>query len=115
MPDETYLLSAGLLHGLFVSGGPLLIAYLAKKTKDKTVFRSTISATWIILNGMIFISQLLNGSWNSGLWKMLLYTLPFFLAGMMAGSRLYRTMDQRLFMILTYILLMIAGVSLVLK
>ena len=115
IPSEAYLISAGLLHGLFVSGGPLLIAYLTKKTNDKSVFRSTISATWIVLNGIIFITQLFKGSWDAYLWTVLLYTLPFFLAGMAAGSRLYRSLDQRLFMILTYILLIIAGISLIMK
>ena len=44
------LVLAGIIHGLFVSGGPLLTGYMTKRIQDKTVFRATISTVWIFLN-----------------------------------------------------------------
>ena len=35
------LVLAGIIHGLFVSGGPLLTGYMTKRIQDKTVFRAT--------------------------------------------------------------------------
>lgn len=116
-PAGTYamLVSAGIVHGMFVSGGPLLIGYLTRKIKDKVSFRATISTVWIILNTMILIDDIRNGLWNMSLVKTQLISVPFLLAGMFIGSKLYTRMSQKLFMIITYILLFISGISLLVK
>ena len=113
--DIATLAASGLVHGLFVCGGPLLIGYLSKRIKDKAAFRATISAVWILLNGTIFVSQLISGAWNTGLIKVQLISLPFMAAGMFAGSLLYKRLSQRTFMLITYVLLFIAGLTLFFK
>lgn len=109
------LLGAGIAHGIFVSGGPLLIGYLTKKIKDKEAFRATISTVWILLNTIIFVSDIQSGLWNMDLVKTQFVTVPFLLAGMFIGGKLYKIMSQRFFMILTYVLLFISGVTLIMK
>ena len=109
------LVLAGIVHGIFVSGGPLLISYLTKKIKDKVSFRATISTVWIFLNTLIMLDDIRAGFWTGGLLITQLITLPFLFAGMYIGSRLYVRMSQRFFMILTYILLFISGISLLVK
>ena len=109
------LAASGLVHGMFVCGGPLLISYLALRIKDKTAFRATISTVWIFLNGIILISQMIQGAWNADLLRVQLISVPFLLAGMLLGGVLYRHMSQRTFMVLTYVLLFIAGLSLFFK
>lgn len=109
------LVGAGIAHGIFVSGGPLLIGYLTKKIKEKEVFRATISTVWIVLNTIILISDIQSGLWNIPLVKTQLLSIPFLLAGMFVGGKLYRIMSQRFFMILTYLLLLISGITLLLK
>ena len=113
--DIVILAASGLVHGLFVCGGPLLIGYLSKRIKDKASFRATISTIWIFLNGTIFVSQLISGVWNAELVRVQLISLPFLAAGMFAGSILYKRMSQRTFMIITYVLLFIAGLTLFFK
>ena len=109
------LTAAGLVHGMFVCGGPLLIAYLAKRIKDKTVFRATISTVWIFLNGIMLVTQIAAGQWNAQLLKVQLISVPFLLAGMFIGSVLYKRMSQRVFMMITYVLLLVAGATLFFK
>ena len=109
------LVLAGIVHGIFVSGGPLLISYLTKKIKDKVCFRATISTVWIFLNTLIMLDDIRAGFWTGGLLITQLISLPFLFAGMYIGSRLYVRMSQRFFMILTYILLFISGISLLVK
>ncbi len=113
--DVAVLAASGLVHGLFVCGGPLLIGYLSKRIKDKASFRATISTIWIFLNGTIFVSQLISGAWNAELVRVQLISLPFLAAGMFLGSILYKHMSQRTFMIITYVLLFIAGLTLFFK
>ena len=109
------LAAAGLVHGMFVCGGPLLIAYLTQRVKNKENFRATISVVWIFLNGVIFLTQIFAGQWNAELWLVQLKSLPFFFGGMFIGSRLYKHMSQRFFIALTYALLLIAGLTLFFK
>lgn len=109
------LVSSGVVHGMFVCGGPLLIGYLSKVIKDKVAFRATISTVWIILNSVILIDDVRAGLWNPGLIRTQLITVPFLIAGMVVGTKLYKRMSQQLFMKLTYVLLFISGISLIVK
>ncbi len=109
------LVLAGVVHGMFVCGGPLLISYMTKKLPEKAAFRATISTVWIFLNGIIFISHILTGAWTLSVIKSGIISVPFLLCGMFLGGILYKKMSQQFFIILTYILLFIAGLSLFFK
>ena len=106
---------AGVVHGIFVSGGPLLIGYLTKKITDKTAFRATISTVWVFLNSLILFDDIRSGLWTLDLLKIQLISIPFLLAGMFLGGKLYAKMSQQLFMKITYVLLFLSGVSLLVK
>lgn len=107
--------AAGIVHGIFVSGGPLLIGYLTRKIDDKTGFRATISTVWIILNSLILAGDIRAGLWTKSNLGALSIALPFFLGGMFVGGKLYRVMSRNVFLILTYVLLFISGISLLVK
>lgn len=109
------LVLAGIIHGLFVSGGPLLTGYMTKRIQDKTVFRATISTVWIFLNTLVFLEDVQAGMWVPSTVKMLGISVPFLLAGMFIGSKLVTRMSQLVFMKLTYVLLFISGLSLLVK
>lgn len=109
------ILSAGIIHGMFLSGGPLLIGYLSKQIEEKQAFRATISTTWILLNSMILMNDLYEGVWNPQLLKVQLISIPFLIIGIIIGTKLYVVMSQKLFMKITYSLLMISGFMLVIK
>lgn len=109
------LVAAGIVHGMYVCGGPLLIAYMTKKLPEKSAFRATISTIWIFLNGIIFISHILNGSFTPGVIRSSIISVPFLLGGMFLGSVLYKRMSQSFFVKLTYVLLLVSGVSLFFK
>lgn len=109
------LLAAGIVHGIFVSGGPLLISYLTKKVKDKTAFRATISSVWVFLNAIILVDDIRSGLWTPSLLAVQAASVPFLLGGMFIGGKLYVRMSQTLFMAITYGLLLISGISLLVK
>lgn len=106
---------AGIAHGIFVSGGPLLISYLTTRIRDKISFRATISTVWIFLNTLILLDDIRSGYWTPSLMKAGLISLPFLLGGMYIGGVLVKRMSQEKFMKLTYVLLIISGVSLLVK
>ena len=110
------LVAAGLVHGIFVSGGPLLIGYLTKRgVTDKVSFRATISTCWVFLNGLILATELIGGDWTLSLAGTALIATPFMLVGMFIGGKLCAKMSQQLFLKLTYVLLFISGFSLLIK
>ena len=109
------LVSSGIVHGMFVSGGPLLIGYLSKAIREKVSFRATISTIWIILNAMILVQDIHSGLWTTDLVVTQLISTPFMAVGMVIGSILVKRMSQEVFMKLTYILLFLSGILLMFK
>lgn len=113
--DIALLLAAGMVHGIFVSGGPLLIGYLTRRVKEKERFRVTISVMWILLNSMLLVDDMASGYWDAHLLCILGMVLLPFLAGMYFGEKLSRYLSRRMFMVITYALLFVAGVTLLFR
>lgn len=109
------LVSSGIVHGMFVCGGPLLVSYLTGRLKDKQSFRATISAVWVVLNTIIMLDDIKSGYFNSELLILLGFSCIFLFLGMVIGNILYKKMSRELFMKITYVLLVISGLSLFIK
>ena len=109
------LLASGLVHGVYVCGGPLLVTYASRKLKDTQEFRATLSATWIVLNGLMAVSDTLNGYFDPPTLKLLLLSLPVLAAAVVAGNLIAKKLSKKAFLILSYALMLVSGVSLFLK
>ena len=106
------LISAGLVHGLFVCGGPLLVTYASSKIKDTQKFRATLSASWIILNTSILISDFSHGLINIKLAPQLAICVVLLIAAVFIGEKLANKMSKKVFMIISYALMLYSGASL---
>ena len=104
------LLVSGIIHGMFLSGGGLLVVYATIVLKDKNEFRATISSVWVVLNTVLLIQQFASGqvTRQNGLFA-LAACIPA-LAGVFIGNKLHNKMSGTAFMRLTYILLIVSGV-----
>ena len=109
------ILLAGFIHGMFVSGGPLIMIYVAKKLKSKSSFRATLAIVWIVLNTYLAFSHYNQGIFTSENLKLLYLSIPPFALGMIVGNILHHKMSQATFLKLSYILLSISGVALIAK
>ena len=109
------LIAAGVTHGLFVCGGPLLVSYMTGKVSDKQEFRATLSACWIVLNGIIFTDDIRTGLWNKNMLLLFCISAVILFAAMFIGSLLCKKMSRGLFMKITYILLIVSGALLFIK
>lgn len=108
------LIMAGVMHGMFVSGGALLVIYASAVLKDKDEFRVTVAHVWVILNIFLMLSDFKNGYITPHvLWLTGVSIIPLILA-LYLGSRLHETLDEKLFLKLTNVLLLISGVSILL-
>ena len=64
---------------------------------------------------MILVDDIRAGLWTPELIKLQLISVPLLVAAMYLGGKLCERMSQRLFMIITYVLLFISGITLLLK
>ena len=104
------LLAAGIIHGMFVSGGALLVIYAAAVLKDKQEFRATVALIWVTTGCYITGTQVVTGNFNSHvIWLLLIGIIPVF-AGTVIGTKLVKIIPQEIFMKLTYILLLLSGI-----
>lgn len=104
-------IAAGLSHGLFASGGPLLVYGLAGTQLDKARLRATLVTVWFTLNSLLTLAFLLDGRLLPALPQVLTYA-PLLLLGVWLGERLHRRFDERHFRLAIYILLLVTGILL---
>lgn len=104
------LLAAGMIHGMFVSGGALLVVYATLVLKDKEEFRATVALIWVTTGFYITIPQALTGGFNSHVLSLLIVgVIPVF-AGTFIGTKMVKKISQDVFMNITYILLLLSGI-----
>ncbi|MEN0107687.1 MAG: sulfite exporter TauE/SafE family protein [Pseudomonas sp.] len=104
--------AAGVCHGLFASGGPLLVFALAGTALDKSRLRATLVAVWFTLNGLLTLAFLLDGRLLPTLPQVLSFA-PLLVVGVLLGERLHRRVDERHFRRGIYSLLLVTGVLLI--
>lgn len=109
------LVLAGVIHGAFGAGGPLVVIYASRVLTEKTLFRVTLCMLWLCLNTLlIFKWTWAGGVWNRQVAIQLAVALPFLAVGMIAGDCLHQRVNERFFRILVYAVLILAGVVLLL-
>ncbi len=114
IPDQTYIdmmiiFLSGVIHELFLSGGALLVVYIAKTLPDKYVFRSTLSCLWVIIDCLLIYDHASQHLYTTAnIYLILLSTIPLVISYVI-GKKLVDKVSQKQFMILTYILLIFSG------
>ena len=104
------IFAAGIIHGMFVSGGALLVIYAAGALKDKEEFRATIALIWLTIGCYITGIQFQAGHFNSHVWFLLIAGIIPVFVGTWIGTKLVKKLPQEIFMKMTYILLLLSGV-----
>jgi len=107
------LLAAGVTHGLFATGGPLLVYVLSRTPLDKREFRSTLAAVWLIFNLVLTVVYAVSGRIDGETVAALLLLLPVVCAGIVLGEWVHDRLDERRFRLSVLALLVVAGVSVV--
>lgn len=101
---------AGIIHGMFVSGGALLVVYASGALPRKEEFRATMAAVWFFLGFFLTGSQIRSGVVTPRVWLLTLFCLVPMALGTFVGGRLVKHISQGLFSKITYILLLLSGI-----
>lgn len=102
----------GIVHGLYASGGPLLVYGLSSKKLDKDVFRVTLSTIWLIFNLTLFVVYLFTNKVNVENLKISAFLIPTLIVGIFIGEKVHNKINERVFRISVFSILLIAGLRL---
>jgi uncharacterized membrane protein YfcA len=109
------LFGAGVVHGVYATGGPLLVYALGREAIDKKSFRSTLSVVWIVLNAVLLTRFALNGDYGVGILPEIMLLLPAVPIGIILGEWIHHRFDERRFKASVFGLLVAAAISLIIR
>jgi uncharacterized membrane protein YfcA len=109
-------LGAGGLSGLFTTSmgmpGPPLLLYFSGTETKKEKLRGTTLAFYLFIYFMSLVIQITFAGTNMTTWAASGLALPLVAAGLYLGQRLFNRINQDVFRIIIYFILLFTGVSL---
>lgn len=102
--------AGGLFHGLFATGGPLIVYYASRQLRTQASFRATLSTLWLVLNTVLLVGFWMNAQIGFETIKMTAIVLPGLVAGIVLGSLI--RVKELTFRRVTYGLLLFSGLVL---
>ena len=103
---------AGIIHGIYATGGPLLVYALGREDLGKAVFRSTLTLVWLVFSVVLIAAFGLEGRYDAEVMTTVLWLIPAVPVGIVAGEWLHDRVEERRFKRLIFGLLMLASLSL---
>ena len=105
------LAAGGVFHGLFATGGPLVVYFASREIDDPPAFRATLSTLWLGLNTALAASLAWSGQADASSLRTAGLVLPGLVAGIAIGSRI--RLEALAFKVCVYALLLASGLALV--
>jgi uncharacterized membrane protein YfcA len=109
------LVTAGIIHGVFACGGPLLVYVLGREMDDKSRFRATLSAIWLLLNGAVVANLMHTGELGSESLRTSAALLTSLVAGVAVGEWGHSRLPERRFRVTVFALLLFASGALLVR
>ncbi len=105
----------GLIGTLFGTGGPFYVFYFQLQQLDKSMFRATCAAVFLI-DGLFRASGFaLSGLYTTTVLLNILYALPIMFLAMYMGNHLHTNIKQRTFQKAIGVFLIFSGLALLFK
>ena len=100
---------AGIMQGMFTSGGPFIALYATGAIKDKKQFRATVTPVWTVLNIYLVSNMFMKGFYTPYVMKLTgLAIIPVF-GSIFLGNKIANKIEQKTFLKLVYMLLILSG------
>ncbi len=106
------LVAAGILHGMFACGGPLAVWVAGRDLPDKSRFRATLSALWLVLNGVLVVGYLVERKITVASGRDSAMLVVPLVVGMIVGERVHRSLSPARFRRAVFVLLGVAALVL---
>ena len=105
------LLGAGVIHGMFSTGGPLLVWALGRSLVEKRAFRATLACVWLVLGVALTTSYAATDRLDGDTLRATAALVPVLGVALTVGEWAHHRLDERRFRVLVYVLLLGAGAS----
>jgi uncharacterized membrane protein YfcA len=109
------LLIGGIAHGLFATGGPMIVYVVRRRLADKRAFRATLAFLWLSLNTAVLINYLTAGVYHRATVEVGGVLALTILPGLWLGERVHRKLDASKFERVVWIVLLLAGLALAIR
>jgi uncharacterized membrane protein YfcA len=101
------------VHGVFGTGGPLVVFYASREIGSKAAFRATLSILWLLLNIILIGAWIAEGGFEAYPIKTAALMLPAVAVGIGAGEIIHGRVNERIFKIAVQLVLVVVGVLLI--
>lgn len=102
---------AGIIHGMFLSGGALLVIYAVTVLKDKKEFRATIAPVWVVMDGLLIYNHYELGYYTYENLVLIVVSMIPLILSVWIGNLLFQRINREVFLNVTYFLLILSGIS----
>ena len=106
------LFAGGVIHGVFATGGPLTVFVASRTLPDKTAFRATLAAVWVVLNLLLLPRLWLDGTLSLRTLPVSAWMLLPLGFGIVAGEWVHHRLAEERFRRVVSVLLLLAGTTL---
>jgi uncharacterized membrane protein YfcA len=105
----------GLIGTLFGTGGPFYVVYLKHRGLPKTQFRATFATLFLMDGAGRLTGYMVSGFFDRDWLLLAALSLPMMATGLYLGGHIHTNIGQRTFQIAVSLLLVISGISLLLR
>ena len=105
------LVGAGVIHGMFSTGGPLVVWALGRSLTGKRAFRATLACVWLVLASTLTLAYTANDRIDGETLRATATLIPVLAVALSVGEWAHHRLDERRFRVLVYMLLLGAGFS----
>jgi uncharacterized membrane protein YfcA len=109
------LTGGGVIHGMFGSGGPMIVYVLGREITQKSRFRATLSAMWLVLNIVLVIGYLRDGMVDRESLALSGVMAPALFFGIILGERVHGQIPESTFRVVTWVVLLIGASTLLIR
>ncbi|MCX5745233.1 MAG: TSUP family transporter [Proteobacteria bacterium] len=106
------LVLGGVAHGLFGTGGPLIVYVVRRRIPDKSSFRATLAVLWLVLNLGLLGNFIALGKYTASSAPLAGVFALALAPGLVLGERVHRALAPERFERLVWIVLLVAGLAL---
>ena len=112
---STLLGLGGIAHGLFGTGGPMIVYVTRRRVDDKRAFRATLALLWLSLNCALLINFVSLDLYTSETVETGSVIALAVIPGLVIGERIHRALDPARFERVVWVLLLVAGAALAIR
>ncbi len=105
----------GIAHGLFGTGGPMIVYVVRRTLTDKRAFRASLAVVWLVLNVALLVNYASSGLYTHTTAKAAGVIALAIVPGLAIGERVHHKLDASRFERVVWVVLLLAGVALAVR